>query len=264
MLTVCYSVKGGQGCTTVAAGLALAGRPVMVVDTAGDVPAVLGVPEPTGLGVLDVLSSRRPVRVEALRAVAVDAGPAGVVPRGGSPTGSVPGERWRELAEVLVGDDAVWVLDAGTGPAWRAAVVSGVRVLLVIRNCYLALRRAVQAPVRPSAVVLVEEPGRALGSRDVGAVLAGVPLITVAGDPAVTRAINAGLLVAPPRAWAEAWPGSACRTGLASAPAGADRARGGRGRLVGVPWPPCGRVPWSAWGGVPCGPPARRRVKPLR
>ncbi|MGH9228307.1 MAG: hypothetical protein ACRD07_06155 [Acidimicrobiales bacterium] len=90
-----------------------------MVDTAGDAPALLGVPEPTALGVIDVLSSRRPVRVEALRAVAaVDAGPAGVVPQGGGPAGSVTGERWRELAEVLVRDDGVWVLHAGTGPAW--------------------------------------------------------------------------------------------------------------------------------------------------
>jgi hypothetical protein len=74
--------------------------------------------------------------------------------------------------------------------------VSGMRALLVMRNCCLALRKAVHAPVRPSAVVLVEEPGRALGRRDVRAVLAGLPLVTVAADAAVARAIDAGLLAA--------------------------------------------------------------------
>lgn len=58
MLMVWFSVKGGQGCTTVAASLALArGGRATVVDAAGDVPAVLGLREPTGPGLVDLLSS---------------------------------------------------------------------------------------------------------------------------------------------------------------------------------------------------------------
>jgi hypothetical protein len=190
MLTVCYSVKGGQGCTTVAAGLAVASRPVTVVDATGDVPAVLGVPEPAEPGLLDLVSlSAAPVSADDLRSVAVDAGYAGVVPRGGS-LDLVPGERWRVLGEALVRDNGAWVLDAGTGPAWEAAAVRCARSVLVIRNCYLALRRPMAAPVRPSAVVLVEEPGRALGRRDVRAVLNGLPLVSVPVDPAVARAVQ--------------------------------------------------------------------------
>ncbi|MGH9228308.1 MAG: hypothetical protein ACRD07_06160 [Acidimicrobiales bacterium] len=74
--------------------------------------------------------------------------------------------------------------------------MTGARPLLVIRNCYLALRKAVRAPVCPSAVVLVEEPGRGLGRKDVRTLLPGVPLVTMAVDPAVARAIDAGLLAA--------------------------------------------------------------------
>ena len=48
MLTVCYSPKGGQGCTTVTAALALAQRGSRLIDTTGDLPAVLGLPEPSG------------------------------------------------------------------------------------------------------------------------------------------------------------------------------------------------------------------------
>jgi hypothetical protein len=51
-----------------------------------------------------------------------------------------------------------------------------------------------EAPMRPSAVVLVEEQGRALVQRDVRDVLNGLPLVTLPVDPQVARAIDAGLL----------------------------------------------------------------------
>jgi hypothetical protein len=64
----------------------------------------------------------------------------------------------------------------------------------VLRPCYIALRRALAAPLRPSAVVLVEEPGRSLGRRDVEDVL-GVPVrAQIPWDPAVARSVDAGLL----------------------------------------------------------------------
>jgi hypothetical protein len=67
------------------------------------------------------------------------------------------------------------------------------RSLLVVRPWFLALRRAIAAPVRPSAVVLVVEEHRTLGPQDVEDVL-GVPVLCVAWDPAVARAVDAGLL----------------------------------------------------------------------
>jgi hypothetical protein len=71
-----------------------------------------------------------------------------------------------------------------------------VRSVLVVRNCYLALRRAVQHPLRPDAVVLVTEPGRALDVHDIETVLTDAPVTTVRIDPAVARAVDAGLLAA--------------------------------------------------------------------
>jgi len=88
------------------------------------------------------------------------------------------------------------VADCGSGPAGAGlAVAAGAPTsLLVLRPCYLALRRAVRAPLRPSGVILVSEPGRSLGRADVEDVL-GVPVRAVVGvDPAVARAVDAGLL----------------------------------------------------------------------
>lgn len=70
------------------------------------------------------------------------------------------------------------------------------RSLLVTRACYLALRRAVSAPIRPTGVVLVAEPGRALRATDVEAAVGAPVVATVAVDPAVARAVDAGLLTA--------------------------------------------------------------------
>jgi hypothetical protein len=90
------------------------------------------------------------------------------------------------------------VADAGTlGPGHPAlGLVAGAsRSLLVTRPCYLAIRRALTLAVRPDAVVLVGEPGRAFGRADVEAVL-GVPVAAeIPHDPAVARALDAGLLL---------------------------------------------------------------------
>jgi hypothetical protein len=64
----------------------------------------------------------------------------------------------------------------------------------VLRPCYLGLRRALAHPLRASGVILVGEEGRSLSRRDVEEVL-GVPVrAEVAHDPAVARAVDAGLL----------------------------------------------------------------------
>jgi hypothetical protein len=88
------------------------------------------------------------------------------------------------------------VVDAGTGPPPIALLDAADRSLLVTRACYLALRRAVTLEVRPSGVVLVEEPGRALRPRDVEAAIDAPVAATIALDPAVARAVDAGLLAA--------------------------------------------------------------------
>jgi hypothetical protein len=68
--------------------------------------------------------------------------------------------------------------------------------LMVIRPCYLALRRAVADPrlAGSQGAILVEEPGRALDAGDVTAVL-GLPVVgrfPVRAE--IARAVDAGVL----------------------------------------------------------------------
>ena len=66
--------------------------------------------------------------------------------------------------------------------------------LLVLRPCYLALRRALVAPVRPSGVVLVREHDRVLTRRDVEQLLEVPVRAEVPFDASVARAVDSGLL----------------------------------------------------------------------
>jgi hypothetical protein len=54
----------------------------------------------------------------------------------------------------------------------------------------------VRQPTRPSGVVLIDEPGRALRAGDVSASLGAPVVATVLLDPAIARAVDAGLLLA--------------------------------------------------------------------
>jgi hypothetical protein len=74
------------------------------------------------------------------------------------------------------------------------------RILLIIRNDYLSLRRALAAQLAATGLILVSEPHRALGRRDAEDVLA-IPVVAeLTVDPSIARATDAGLLarVRPP------------------------------------------------------------------
>ena len=200
MLIACWSVKGGSGTTVVSVALGLllsrdAAGGALIVDLAGDVPAALGMAEPPGAGVTDWLAAADDVEVDALARLEVDAAPGvRVLPRGSAH--EPPTARVEALAAALQADERPVVADCGVGPGFVAQTLAAAatRSLLVVRPCYLALRRAVAAPVRPSGVVLVEERGRALTRADVEDVL-GVPVCAaVEVDSTVARAVDAGLL----------------------------------------------------------------------
>ena len=60
-VTLCWAAKGGSGTTVVTALLAIAAaRPSLIVDLAGEMPAVLGLPEPDRPGVVDWLVGNGP------------------------------------------------------------------------------------------------------------------------------------------------------------------------------------------------------------
>ncbi len=198
MLVACWSVKGGSGTTVVAAALGLVlarSSPggATLADLGGDLPAVLGLPEPTGPGLWNWLAAEDDVPPDALRRLALDAGAGlGLLPRGDGPPPAAGGER---LLTALAGSGPA-VVDCGSPghPLGLAVAASAPLSLLVLRPCYLAVRRALAAPIRPSGVILVREPRRALTRGDVEEVLQVPVRAEVAWDPAVARCVDAGLL----------------------------------------------------------------------
>lgn len=200
MFVSCWSAKGGSGTTVVAVSLALVlarHRPdgVLFVDTRGDAPAVLGVPEPDGPGLADWLAAGSEVPADGLARIQHGIAPGlALIARGDGPLDRP--DRAEVLAAVLAADRRAVVVDCGRLDleVTRVLAASSVHSLLVTRPCYLALRRAVVSPLQPSALVVVDEPGRALSAADVEEVL-GVPVVArVPYDPAVARAVDAGLL----------------------------------------------------------------------
>ncbi len=200
MFVICWSPKGGSGTSVVTASLALmlgARGPnrVLAVDLAGDLPSVFGLAEPDRPGVADWLAAAPDVGVERLSRLTVEvAEEVDLLPVGsGKAIGSV--ERWQALAGFLTTDERDIIIDGGALPPPELAVVAD-HSLLVVRACYLAVRRASRAAARPTGVVHVKEPGRALSSLDVTRAV-GVDVVAEGPlDASIARAVDAGLLAA--------------------------------------------------------------------
>jgi hypothetical protein len=204
VLLAFWSPKGGSGTSVVAAAtaLVLARRgPCRLADLGGDLPAILGLPPEPSDGLGGWLAAG-PVGAPAgaLDDLELRAGPSlAVLPCGASgrlPAG-VPPEAGAALSVVLSHGSPV-ILDAGRAdhPAAQAVVeVAGMSVI-VVRGCYLALRRAVRHPLtgKASGVVLVDEPGRVLTDHDVSEVLELPILARFPVRSAVARAVDAGVL----------------------------------------------------------------------
>lgn len=70
-------------------------------------------------------------------------------------------------------------------------------LVLVIRNCYLAIRRAVHMDYhRLDRIIIVAEPGRSLGEHDIHRVFQCNTINTIHVDPHIARYVDAGLLYA--------------------------------------------------------------------
>ena len=201
MLTCCWSVKGGSGTTVVAAALALlaASAPggALLVDLAGDIPAALGLPQPSGPGIGDWLTAGAGVEADAIEHLSEPATPGLRVVPAGTDGGERPPSRGRVelLVRTLAEQGGEVVVDLGVAtPTWQPLLARADTSLLVIRPCYLALRRATALPSRPTGIVLVREPGRALGRREVEDVTGVRVLAEVDVEPSIARAVDAGLL----------------------------------------------------------------------
>jgi hypothetical protein len=207
MVVACWSSKGGSGTTVVAVALARlladarqAGA--LLVDLVGDVPAVLGIADPTGPGVAEWLTAGDTVPADGLARIEHRvSGRLAVVGHGRTHLDDLT--RAEVLVAVLAADPRAVVVDCGTivssrgaadGRLARAVAALADESLLVVRPCYLALRHAVSSSVRPSGVVLVDEPERALDSTDVERILHVPVVATVPCSSGIARAVDAGVL----------------------------------------------------------------------
>lgn len=218
MLYALWSPKGGSGTSVVCAALGMflaRRRPTLLVDLAGDLPAIAG----------SVPSRSRPLSSSPYPSLAhwLAAGPMaetdalddlveplgdrlGLLPLGARilSMAGLPAESGAALAVALGGGPTV-VADAGRAEhhTQRALVEVADASVLVLRGCYLALRRAVNDDLtaRARGVVVVEEAGRALGTLEVADVLGCPVLATIRVTPSIARAVDAGLLIhRPPKA----------------------------------------------------------------
>jgi cellulose biosynthesis protein BcsQ len=204
-----WSPKGGSGTSVLAAACAIVlaqDRGARLVDLDGDQEAVLGLPSrgfggsDGPAGVRDWLAVGPEAPANALSQLAVDAGPGLVLVPAGSADRTATGEAGAALGVVLRDGGGAVIADCGRADdvASRAVVEVSDLSVVVIRPCYLALRRAASDELVRSAsgIVVVDEPGRALGAREVADVL-GVPVLaTVPVRSAIARVIDAGVLVA--------------------------------------------------------------------
>jgi hypothetical protein len=220
VLLACWSPKGGAGTTVVVAALGLvrarvraADGGVLLVDLAGDLPLALGLPAPDGPGLAQWLAAAPDVPADAIGRIEVPVAPGlSLLHRGAGPLDGGAGAG-ALLAGVLAAEGRVVVVDCGRldgddrGPAAAVAaelVAAATRSLVVLRPCFLALKRALAAPLRADGVVLVDEPGRSLGCRDVETTVGAPVVARVRVTDQVARAVDAGLLAGKlPRSLAE-------------------------------------------------------------
>ena len=207
MLLVLWSPKGGSGTSVLAAACALVlGRRggARIADLDGDQPALFGLASDPPTGLADWLSAGPEAPTDALERLTVEAAQGvSLIPRGtpARPLAPLPAAEAGAALAVALRDGLVpTVADLGSAltPAARAVVEVADASLVVVRGCYLTLRRAVRAAplAHASGIIHVAEPGRAIGRRDVAGVLDRPVLAEVPVRSAIARAVDAGLLPA--------------------------------------------------------------------
>ena len=171
---------------------------VRLADLDGDQPSILGLAADPPTGLREWLGVGVDAPVDALERLGLPA-THGVtlLPSGRDDLTDVPPEVGAALGVALREHPAPTIVDVGVPEAAPLEALLDVAdaTILVVRGCYLALRRAVRmAPTaRATGVVLVEESGRALGARDVADVLGLPVLATVSVRSSVARVVDAGV-----------------------------------------------------------------------
>lgn len=199
-----WSAKAGSGTSVTAVGLALAAvrtrtpPAALLVDLAGDLPAILGLDEPA-LGIAEWIAQPNAFDVDD---IVIKCSPHIVLaPRGSGPLPEARSGSWTRLTSLVLDYIARGfsvVVDVGVGPAPKALKEIATANLTVTRPCYLALRRFARLGEPCDAAILVGEPDRILTPHDVTSVL-GVPIaarVNLDGD--VARRVDAGVLISRP------------------------------------------------------------------
>jgi cellulose biosynthesis protein BcsQ len=206
MLLSLWSPKGGSGTSvfTAACAAVLSARcATRLVDLDGDQGAVLGL-APTGFiggrGVRDWLAAGPAAPADALTRLAVDVGPGlELVPAGERVGGIAPGGEAGAALGVVLREWGAVVADCGRAAddATRAVIEVSDHSIVVVRGCYLALRRVAgdELAQRASGVVVLEETGRVLRRHQVADVLGLPVLATVPVRASIARVVDAGVLV---------------------------------------------------------------------
>jgi hypothetical protein len=176
-----------------------------LADLAGDQPAIFALASEPETGLADWLAAGPEAPSDALDRLAITAAPGvALLPRGGASDGTLAplpaAEAGAALAVALRDGTVPTIVDAGSAetPARRALVEVADVSMVVVRGCYLGLRRAVHSPLlgRAAGVVLVEEQGRSLGAAEVADVLDLPVVARVPVRSSIARAVDAGVLAA--------------------------------------------------------------------
>ncbi len=197
VVLVFWSVKGGSGTTVVTAIAALlsanAGVETIVTGVDDDLAVMLSLQPTEGPGLRQWLQSSESVSPQALQKLLVSAGPnLDLLPAG---------DDWNSRAKGRDGlrhaFDEKLIVDAGIvdqNSSTTSLINEATHSLVVMKPCFLAVKRAASSKVRRDGIVLVEEPGRVIDRRDIEDVL-GVPIVaTLAWDSSIARSVDAGRL----------------------------------------------------------------------
>jgi len=195
--------KGGVGLSVVVAAVAsrlAIDHQVTIVDFAGDQLDIFGRDGTRSApGVVDWLLADDTVAASALGNLAIDVGRGlRIISAGTAPLVGIDPQRSTEMVRSLGAQGTViadlGVIDPDPFAAGSVIAAAGDRTTLVLRACYLALRRAQSIPVVVDDVVEIVEGGRALTTVDIEGVLGQPVTSRLPFDPQIARAVDAGLM----------------------------------------------------------------------
>ena len=209
MYSLVWSPKGGSGTTVVACCVALVSarvEPTVIIDLGGDVAPALGASAPSGPGLAEWFGSPRASGASLIELATPVAEGLTVVHPGRLDTrcvgsfgefdalGALDEVQAERLASACAGTGLPVVIDAGSLLPHETLHQCAGASLMVVRPCYLALRRASRVAHLATGVIMIAEPGRALSAGDVERSLGRPVLAEIPWDPAIARAVDAGLL----------------------------------------------------------------------